>query len=294
MLKATLIILLYGLRLTIPCSIGKAEAAARRNEKRARRNPDRLQKQLDDLKAIESSGGKLTNHEQKVLEELERDLKAVRKAREALGDRAPIFGSGAPGGRDGGGRGGGVLGKRRREMGEMENDDSDIPDDVKNIPMPRDTPPPIPKDILDKWYQAKRERYGYGSGGHDGQGQGTNANNIPLGETSRTRGDLGAAGSMDGLPARRGPEAKAVYEAAPVIRDLRKEAVSAFVPTVVKMKMQKAKGVGGLVEPEEADRLEKEGYLVTASESKDDRQGEERPVRDPRAATVEQVEDEDD
>jgi hypothetical protein len=96
---------------------------ARRNEKLARRNPERLQKQLDDLKAIEGSGGKLTAHENTALENLEKDLQAVRKAREALGDAAPKSGSGGfrngdrDGGRGGfgGGRGGGVLGKRRRD-----------------------------------------------------------------------------------------------------------------------------------------------------------------------------------
>ena len=225
------------------------------------------------------------------MEELERDLKAVRKAREALGDRAPSFGSGARGGRDHG-KGGGILGKRRRDGDEIESDESDIPEDVKNIPMPRDTPPPIPKEILDKWYQARREKHGYGSG-RDGQDRGTNANNTPLGETSRFRPDSGEGSNTEDLPPKPAVEVKTVYEAAPVIRDLRKEAVSAFVPTAVRMKMQKAKGVGGLVEPEEADRLEKEGYLGTAS-GDNSGQREERSVRDPRAAMVEEVEDQDD
>jgi hypothetical protein len=157
--------------------------------------------------------------------------------------------------------------------------------------MPRDTPPPIPKEILDKWYQARRERHGYGAGGRGGQG--TNANSTPLGETSRYRPDSGEGSNAEGLPPRPAVEVKTVYEAAPVIRDLRKEAVSAFVPAAVRTKMQKAKGVGGLVEPEEADRLEKEGYLGTAS-GETSSHGEERSVRDPRAAMVEEVEDEDD
>lgn len=280
------VLLLNDLILTTSYTTGKAEAASRRNEKLARRNPDRLQKQLDDLKAIESSGGKLTSHEQKVLQELERDLKAVRKAREALGDKAPVFGSGARGG-----RGVGVLGKRRRDGDEMESDESDIPDDVKSIPMPRDTPPPIPKEILDKWYQARRERHGYGAGGRGEQG--TNANNTLLGETSRFRPDSGKGSSAEGLAPRPAVEVKTVYEAAPIIRDLRKEAVSAFVPAAVRMKMQKAKGVGGLVEPEEADRLEKEGYLGMSSGENSRQRETERPVRDPRVATVEEVEDED-
>jgi hypothetical protein len=71
-----------------------------------------------------------------------------------------------------------------------------------------------------------------------------------------------------------------------MVRDLRKEAVSAFVPTAVRMKLDKSKGQGGLMEPEEADRLEKEGYLkavpVTTS------------TTGPQRVAMEEVEDEDD
>ncbi|KAI1662403.1 WW domain binding protein 11-domain-containing protein [Daldinia decipiens] len=213
---------------------GKAEAATRRNEKLAKRNPERLQKQIDDLKKITSSGGKLTKHEESILEGLERDLKAVNKAREALGDKAPSFG------RSGGFRGDGqgnnnVLGKRRRGGDDGLSSDSDVPDDVKSIPMPRDTPPPIPKEILDRWYAKRRAA--------------RNANDTPL-------------GGQDKQPPPTAPvESKTVYESKPIVRDLRKEAVSAFMPTAVRMKMEKSKGHGGLMEPEEADRLEKEGYL---------------------------------
>jgi hypothetical protein len=249
------------------------------------------------LRAIESSGGKLTSHEQKIAEELERDLKAVRKAREALGDKAPSFGSGARGGRDGDrggrdGRGGGILGKRRREGDEMESDESDVPEDVRSIPMPRDTPPPIPKEILDKWYQARRQRNGHGG---DGRGrQGTNANNTPLGATSRIPPGSGSGENASDVPQKPTVEVKTVYEAAPAIRDLRKEAVSAFVPAAVRLKMEKAKGKAGLVEPEEADKLEREGYLRTdAVGHAQDAEGD-RPARDPRVVTLEEVEDEDD
>jgi hypothetical protein len=270
-------------------SPGKAEQQARRNEKLAHKNPDRLQKQLDDLKALQASGGKLTAHEQRVIEELERDVKAVRKAREALGDKAPPlrggFGGGDRGGRDGG-RGGGVLGKRRRDW-EHESDESDVPEDVKAIPMPRDTPPPIPKDVLDKWYQKRRELAGHGAR----HGQGTSANNVPLGGTDRTR----QAAHLDGIPERPAvpiAPAQTVYEAKPVIRDLRKEAISAFMPAAVRAKMEKSKGLGGLVEPEEADRLEKEGYLAKSSNSGNAQ--EEGTSSGPRGVMMEEVEDEDD
>lgn len=249
---------------------GKAEAQSRRNEKLARRNPDRLQKQYDDLKALETGGGKLTSHEQRMLEELEKDIKAVKKAREALGDSAPKFHSrgderGDRGGR--GGRGGGVLGKRRRDD---ESDESDVPDDVKSIPMPRDTPPPIPKEVLDKWYQARREKYAREHG--DEPRRGTNANNTPLGAGAR---QFPGRDSASASPAPAVP-VQTVYEAKPVIRDLRKEAVSAFVPAAVRVKLEKMKGTGGLVEPEEADRLEREGYVPKAptAVAKDDDMGD--------------------
>ncbi|KAH8811486.1 WW domain binding protein 11-domain-containing protein [Xylogone sp. PMI_703] len=255
---------------------GKAEAQARRNEKLARRNPDRLQKQIEDLKAIESSGGKLTSHEKIVLEGLEKEIKEVRKARESLGDAAPRFGSGR-GGFSGsrGGRGGGVLGKRRRD--EEDSSDSDIPDDVKEIPMPRDTPPPIPKEILDQWYQKRRERNGYTSR-RDG-GQGENANMTPLGQ----RPDAPKV------------EPKTVYEAKPIIRNLRKEAVSAFVPAAVRMKMEKAKGNTGLIEPEEADRLEQEGYMRTVpstEQAEESMSGGNSDMYASKNVTMEEVEDE--
>ncbi|EGE83012.1 phosphopantothenate-cysteine ligase [Blastomyces dermatitidis ATCC 18188] len=251
---------------------GKAEVQARRNEKLARRNPDRLQRQIDNLKAVEESGQPLKPSEKQHLEELERDLRAVKKAREALGDKAPTFGGGEArqgthshsdrGGRsDGGGRGG-VLGKRRRDGQEnnrwrrRDNDDgedsSDTDESVRRIPMPKDTPPPIPRQ-------------------HHAPRRATNANMEPLGE-GRGPGEAQATTTTTTVPVSHPPatqpkpEPKTVYEAAPVIKDLRKEAVSKFVPTVVRMKQEAAKGQPGrLLEPEEMDRLEREGYIPGAS-----------------------------
>ncbi|KAI0476493.1 WW domain binding protein 11-domain-containing protein [Xylariaceae sp. FL0804] len=243
---------------------GKAEATARRNEKLARRNPERIQKQIEDLKQITTSGGKLTKHEESVLEGLERDLKAVNKAREALGDNAPSFGRGGPGS---GGQGSGVLGKRRRR--DDASSDDDVPEDVKSIPMPRDTPPPIPKEVLDKWYAKRRAAR---------TANATNANDTPL-------------GAREGRPRQTEPaapvEVKTVYEAKPLVRDLRKEAVSAFVPTAVKMKMDKSRGQSGLMEPEEADRLEREGYIKTGAKGSEAAEA----VSGPPTVTMEEVED---
>jgi hypothetical protein len=232
-----------------------------------------------------------------VLEGLERDLKAVRKAREVLGDAAPKFEAAARGDDRRGGRGGSaVLGKRRRD-GDHEDDssDGDVPEDVRRIPMPRDTPPPIPKEVLDKWYQARRERIGLSRERENARGLGTNANMVPLGDNDRglSTGSGSESGAVLSVPR---VEPKTVYEAKPVIRDLRKEAV-AFVPAAVRVKMEKGKGIGGLVEPEEADRLEAEGYMRTSrSEDKGDANldAQEYPSQQgPRAVMMEEVDDED-
>jgi len=290
---------------------GKAEAQNRRNEKLAKRNPAHLEKELAELKSLETAGT-LTSHEKSVLEGLERDLKAVKKAREALGDAAPKFGSGERrergdrgerGGKGGmrGGRGGaGVLGKRRRDDGDS-SEESDVPEDVKSIPMPRDTPPPIPKEILDKWYQKRRERIAAQYPGSDaargGRGAGgVNANNTPLGANDRRVGNPDGGAEAGEQRPKVVVEAKTTYEAKPVIRDLRKEA-TAFVPAAVRTKLDKAKGVGGLVEPEEADALERAGYMgkKATSEELPGTGGEEvyASQKGPRNVAMEEVDDED-
>jgi hypothetical protein len=208
---------------------GKAEAVARRNEKLARRNPERIQRQINDLKDLQESGQTLRPHDKQILEGLERDLRAVQKAREALGDKAPQFGRSW----QNNDRGGGVLGKRRREESDQwkESDSSDTDESVRNIPMPRDTPPPLPR-------QHHRRR------GMTAEGEGGDHQSHPL-------------------PPKPGvvTEPKTVYESAPAIRDLRQEAVNKFVPAAVRRKQDAITGHGKLVEPEEMDRLEKAGYL---------------------------------
>ncbi|CAI7587069.1 unnamed protein product [Penicillium manginii] len=108
---------------------GKAEALARRNEKLARRNPERIQRQINDFKSMEESGQKLRPRDKELLEALEKDHRAVLKAREALGDKAPKFHSGDGGqhhrqdrDRDGGDA---VLGKRRRDSQFARYQESD-------------------------------------------------------------------------------------------------------------------------------------------------------------------------
>lgn len=215
----------------------------------------------------------------------------MRKAREGLGDAAPKLGrprddSAATSGRGGfGERGGGRagytgLGKRRRDegiLGESEGEEDGVPEEVRRIPLPRDTPPPVGKELLDRWYQARRDRAARNAGSAaqaPSVGGATGGNTVPLGRgagQNERRGrhmesEPSAAPSVvgDGSAAEQVEkkiEAQTTYEAKPVLRDLRKEA-TAFVPSAVRKKMDMGKGVGGLVEPEEADRLEREGYRV--------------------------------
>jgi hypothetical protein len=66
------------------------------------------------------------------------------------------------------------------------------------------------------------------------------------------------------------------------------------------MKLDKSKGKGGLLEPEEADQLEREGYLKTGAPTQQQQQQQQPPAQaptqtqsGPRAVTVEEGDDED-
>ncbi|KAL8942115.1 MAG: hypothetical protein Q9216_001840 [Gyalolechia sp. 2 TL-2023] len=243
----------------------KAAVSAQRNERLAQRNPSRLERQISDLKTA-SNGGDLNARDKKQLVDLERQLTAVRKAREKVGDKAPTFGGGDRGAR---GRGrGGVLGKRSRGRDSHagsrrdETSGSETDESVRNIPMPRDTPPPIPAS------HRRGPRDSTASMHENGNGSGKgNANMTPLGE--------GRERHPHALPQKPEPVAvaKTMYEAKPVVRDLRKEAVKAFMPAVVARKVQAVKGEGmaggRLLEEEEVEKLEREGYGTGPSRNGD-------------------------
>lgn len=201
----------------------KKQVQSQRNEKLARRNPERLQRQIDELKELETRGV-LRPKDKETLAQLEKDLRGIRRAREALGDAAPKFAErrehhGGDARQEQRDRRQG-LGKRRRgeEDAHAQEDSGEETDpEVRSIPMPRDTPPPIP---------------------------------------SQPR-------KVHALPAKPAPAAppKTEYSAAPVMRDLKKEAVR-FMPSAVAAQKARTKGQGRLLEPEEADRLEKAGYMA--------------------------------
>ena len=248
-----------------------------------------MERQIADLKSLEASQGKLNARDKKQLEELERDVQRVKKAREVLGDKAPSFGGGRKDdirGRPGAG------GKRKREW-EADTDSSETDEDVRRIPMPRDTPPPIP-------FQPRPDK-NRGS-----------ANLEPLGEWK-------GGGERSGVPEHElpvepevKPAARTVYESKPVVRDLRKEAVFRFVPTAVAQKIAATKGQGRLLEEEEVERLEEEGYGAGATKwgrqrsgmvvdaapaidgnTRDLEEEEERFEKELRGVQIEEVEDED-
>jgi hypothetical protein len=64
------------------------------------------------------------------------------------------------------------------------------------------------------------------------------------------------------------------------------------MPAAVRVKIEKGKGHGGLLEPEEADQLEKEGYL-RAPGTTQLQTAQRDPNQDagPRGVTMEEVED---
>ncbi|KAI4092879.1 MAG: hypothetical protein LQ344_003244 [Seirophora lacunosa] len=260
-------------------SIRKSRAAvsSQRTERLASRNPSRLERQIADLKqSISGDGDGLKGRDKKQLEELERQLGAVRRAREKVGGRV----TGGEGG-GGGGRGGGasVLGKRgrgkeeggyerRRARREEEEEglsaaSEETDESVRAIPMPRDTPPPVPfprRHHTSSSAQRRHQQDGSRADHHAGR-TGDNANLEPLGE-GRVVHALPQKPPEAGVRA----AAKTTYEAKPVVRDLRKEAVRAFMPAVVARKVGAARGEGGaggrLLEEEEVEKLEREGYTV--------------------------------
>ncbi|KAF3919143.1 hypothetical protein ABW21_db0208214 [Orbilia brochopaga] len=187
-----------------------------RQEKLARRNPDRIQRQIDELKGKEDKGLALSTHEKKALEDLERDLKGVRKAREALG--VPLEpenrGRGASdrGGFQSRGRGRGGGYERRTTNRRRDGDDGDEDSDastassVASIPLPAGPPPLLQLQI----------------GKKDGGPLAAHLTGLP------------AKPGEGGAPAGQQPAAQPVvtYSSAPLLRDLKKEA-TIFTPAAV-------------------------------------------------------------
>ena len=229
---------------------GKAAVAASRTARLATRNPSRLERQIADLKSLQESSGSLNTRDKKQLEELERDLTRVKKARIERPDLVPQRGDGS--GR--GGSGGGILGKRDREgrprWGHDHSSSEETDEDVKRIPMPRDTPPPVPRQ------RSETSRSQHGSSRD-------NANMEPLGTGREHLQDRPQHMPDLALPPKPAALVQKVYESAPQVRDLRKEATQRFMPSVVRRKIDTSKGKGRLLEEDELEKLEKEGYAGT-------------------------------
>ncbi|KAI9708563.1 MAG: hypothetical protein M1828_002700 [Chrysothrix sp. TS-e1954] len=233
----------------------KAAIAAQRTQRLATRNPTHLSNQIQSLKEEKEVKGRLPPQQQKRLETLEREVEGVKKAREKLGP--PVRG-GERGEkrkfdeRKTGGGGGGSnpnrvgLGRDRGRWGRHEESESDETDpEVREIPMPRDTPPPIPP-------KPRREYTHFNESSHQPR---VRPSDEPLPPINRDGPHpLPAKPTIAASPAQ---PAKAVYESAPVIRDLRKEATAAFMPAaVLKRRQEQEKEKQRLKEPEELDAEE--------------------------------------
>ncbi|KAJ6261610.1 hypothetical protein Dda_4280 [Drechslerella dactyloides] len=194
-----------------------------RQEKLARRNPDRIQRQIDELRGKDDKGLALSAHEKKTLEDLERDLKGVKRAREALGlpleqekrghdaDRGGFRGRGR--GRGGGGGGGHerrLAYGRRDGTGDDDGDDSDAStaSSVATISLPAGPPPLLQLQI------GRKE----------------------TGQLAAHLTGLPAKPSESSASASQQPGAAqpvvTTYSSAPVMRDLKKEA-AVFTPAAV-------------------------------------------------------------
>ena len=256
--------------------------AQARTARLATRDPSRLERQIFDLKALEASSlNGLKPKETKQLEELERDVARVRKAKDSLGvneQHRPRGGRRDGGSSNIGGRGGSstILGKRPRGW-DRDDESTDTDPEVRNIPMPRDTPPPIPRP-------RNREPHT----------RPENANFEPLGDKARISHGLpsrpdAASPSVITSGSTLVPRIKKTYEAAPQIRDLRKEAIK-IVPSSVRQKMEASKGQGPggkLLEEEDMERLEAEGYGARAKRKSED--GRELRIRDDSAEEITQT-----
>lgn len=263
----------------------KAAIQAQRTTRLATRNPLRLEQTIASLKSLqESQGGKLGQQEKKALEDAERDLVRVRKARETVRLKDGPSGRNEGGGRGRGGGGQGLGVKRlRREMegkskGELESKeeeeeeeeggredegDEETDEDVRRIPMPRDTPPPIPRRPHPNPASTSAPA--------------SNANLEPLGparlppssyppsDTTATTTTTSQSPALAPLAPPPQPAVIKIYESAPQVRDLRKEAVASFVPEVVRRKLDAVRGKGKLLEEEELRELEKEGFTNVVS-----------------------------
>ena len=264
----------------------KNELAQRRNEKLAHRNPERVQRQIDDLKALEQSG-ELKAREKTILEGLEKDVKAIRKARDLVGEKGVK--------RDGKGDStgaGSVLGKRTHDgqqrrpprtshlhsganntplggnrLRDRPDSGSDTDESVRSIPMPSGTPPPAPRFQNHRHRQRPDMDNNNNNGApHDSEGSAITAQNYGLPSKPPTQS--------------RKPAPQTTYASAPQLRDLKREAVSRFVPDVVRKGQALVSGGGGsgggapgtgrLPEPEEMDRLEKGGYRLRGDHGKED------------------------
>lgn len=213
---------------------GKAELASRRQERLSKRDPSRLQREVDELTHAEAQH-RLNPRDVARLEGLRKELKAVERAREALGVKTEGGSGGRPprdATRTRRGDDERTHGDRRprdgrgRKRGYPSDDESETDEDVRSIPMPRDTPPPLPPSTTRRHQHHQQQRQ-----------------------------------QQEAKPVQK------TYSSAPVLRDLQAEATK-FLPAAVAQKLAKSKAqtshTGRLMEPEELDRLEEEGKADAA------------------------------
>ncbi|KAK9235085.1 WW domain binding protein 11-domain-containing protein [Lipomyces kononenkoae] len=221
----------------------KAERSQRITEKLSKRNPDRISRQIETLKEIEQEG-RLQGSDRKLLADLEQQLVLVNKAREKVQQAGANKGENLA--KDGDTRSSGLRERHQNKSGVYV---------LKGLERksiywdPVFNPTGLPPEGFpyQEWSDGEKE------------------NDFVLDEEVEYRPELGEADAT-GIPLPKGPAlrfqqptpeaapSKTTYEAAPIVRDLKKESAS-FIPTSVQRMRQHKRSASA--EPQEPDNGKK-------------------------------------
>lgn len=184
----------------------REQVTERRTERLAGRNPKRIEQAIEDLKS-RLQGGRLTAGENERLARLEKELADVERAKRKRPDVKPQ--AGQRGQDDGWPRGE----KRRRSDGE-ESDGGSTDPEVRRIPMPRDSPPLLPSVVKERMKEERRLEWEEEDQNRKHRG--------PCELPMKPHSDLQSV------------VVKNSYSAEPILRNLKEEAIKAFVPNVLR------------------------------------------------------------
>ncbi|KAK9362042.1 WW domain binding protein 11-domain-containing protein [Lipomyces starkeyi] len=234
----------------------KAERSQRMTEKLSKRNPDRISRQIEALKELEQEG-RLQGPDRKLLADLEQQLSLVNKAREKVQQGGGKKSENAV--NDGETRSTGLRERHQNKSGVYV---------LKGLERrsiywdPLFNPTGLPPEGFpyQEWSDGEQE------------------DEDVLNEEVEYRPELGEADAT-GIPLPKGPALRfkqpnpepapirTTYEAAPIVRDLKKESAS-FIPASVQRVQQRKRSASP--EPQEPDNGKKMRHVVIADADEHD------------------------